>query len=194
MEKGITYVGLDVHKRGIAISVRWPGGQEPERRTIANEPRAVGRFVRWIKREATGPIRCAYEAGPCGYELQRRLLAEGIDCQVIAPSLIPRKPGERIKTDTRDARKLAELLEGGLLTETGLPRSSTTLRKRRKGQPARVIALADRAHQRAALESAPSRRSAVMRLCPRQPADIRVTRRRSDLVPSTFPLDRKEEA
>jgi len=43
MEKGITYVGLDVHKRGIAISVRWPGGQEPERRTIANEPRAVGR-------------------------------------------------------------------------------------------------------------------------------------------------------
>ena len=121
MEKGTTYVGLDVHKRGIAISVRWPGGQEPERRSIANEPRAVGRFVRWIKREATGPIRCAYEAGPCGYELQRKLLAEGIDCQVIAPSLIPRKPGERIKTDTRDARKLAELLEGGLLTEVHPP-------------------------------------------------------------------------
>jgi transposase len=121
MEQGTTYVGLDVHKRGIAISVRWPGGGEAEQRTIPNEPRAVGRWIRKMKRESPGPIRCAYEAGPCGYELQRKLLADGIDCQVIAPSLIPRKPGERIKTDRRDARKLAELLEGGLLTQIQTP-------------------------------------------------------------------------
>jgi transposase len=121
MQKGTTYVGLDVHKRAIAITVRWPGSGEPETRRIAHEPRAVGRWVRRMKREAPGPIRCAYEAGPCGYELQRRLFAEGIDCQVIAPSLIPRKPGERIKTDRRDASKLAELLEGGLLTEVHPP-------------------------------------------------------------------------
>jgi transposase len=121
MEQGTTYVGLDVHKRAIAISVRWPGGGESETRTIPNEPRAVRRWVRRMKREAPGPIRCAYEAGPCGYELQRQLLADGIGCQVIAPSLVPRKPGDRIKTDHRDARKLAELLEGGLLTEVHPP-------------------------------------------------------------------------
>jgi transposase len=74
-----------------------------------------------MKRESPGPIRCAYEAGPCGYALQRKLLADRIDCRVIAPSLIPRKPGERIKTDRRDARKLGELLAGGLLTEVHPP-------------------------------------------------------------------------
>jgi len=121
MEKGTTYVGLDVHKRAIAISVRWPGGREAEQRTIPNEPRAVARWIRKMKREIPGPIHCAYEAGPCGYGLQRQLQAEGIGCQVIAPSLIPRKPGERIKTDRRDARKLAELLEGALLTEVHPP-------------------------------------------------------------------------
>lgn len=121
MKKGTTYVGMDVHKRSIAVAVRWPGGGEAEVRTLPNEPRAVGRWVRRMKREAPGPIRCAYEAGPCGYSLQRQLWAEEIDCQVIAPSLIPRKPGERIKTDRRDARKLAEYLEGGLLTEVHPP-------------------------------------------------------------------------
>jgi transposase len=121
MKKGTTYVGLDVHKRTIAISVRWPGVAEPEERVIPHEPRAVRRWVRRMKREAEGPIRCAYEAGPCGYGLQRELLSEGLECQVIAPSLIPRKPGERIKTDRRDARKLGELLQGGQLTEVHAP-------------------------------------------------------------------------
>lgn len=121
MEKGTTYVGLDVHKRSIAISVRWPGVAEPEGRSIPHEPRALKRWARRMKREAPGPLRCAYEAGPCGYELQRQLLAEGVECQVIAPSLIPRKPGERIKTDRRDARKLAELLAGGQLTAVHPP-------------------------------------------------------------------------
>lgn len=121
MKKGTTYVGMDVHKRSIAVAVRWPGGGEVEVRTLPNEPRAVGRWARRMKREVLGPIRCAYEAGPCGYSLQRQLWAEGIECQVIAPSLIPRKPGERIKTDRRDARKLAEYLQGGLLTEVHPP-------------------------------------------------------------------------
>jgi transposase len=121
MEKDTTHVGLDVHKRSIAISVRWPGVVEPEERTIPHETRAVGRWVRRMKREARGRILCAYEAGPCGYGLQRALLAEGLDCQVIAPSLIPRKPGERVKTDRRDARKLGELLAGGQLTEVHPP-------------------------------------------------------------------------
>jgi transposase len=64
---------------------------------------------------------CVYEAGPCGYELQRRLESEGLSTQVIAPTLIPRKPGERIKTDRRDARKLAEFSRAGTLTEVRPP-------------------------------------------------------------------------
>ena len=64
---------------------------------------------------------CAYEAGACGYALQRQLEGLGIPCQVVAPSLVPRKPGERIKTDRRDARKLAEYLAGGHLTPVHPP-------------------------------------------------------------------------
>lgn len=120
MEKGTTYVGMDVHKRSIALALRDPSGTLSEQ-TIPHEPRAILRWVRKVKREAPGPIRCAYEAGPTGYGLQRQLQGEGLECAVIAPSLIPRKPGERIKTDRRDARKLAELLEGGLLTEVHSP-------------------------------------------------------------------------
>ena len=62
-----------------------------------------------------------YEAGPCGYGLYRQLLALGHDCQVVAPSLIPKKPGERIKTDRRDARKLAQALRSGDLTAVEVP-------------------------------------------------------------------------
>ena len=62
-----------------------------------------------------------YEAGPCGYALQRQVTTPRVSCQVIAPALIPRKPGERIKTNRRDARKLAELLRAGLLTEVRPP-------------------------------------------------------------------------
>lgn len=120
MDEGTTYVGMDVHKRTIAVAVRFPDGGFDER-TVPHETRAVNRLVRKWKREAPGEIRCAYEAGPCGYGLQRDLKDKGVDCQVIAPSLIPRKPGERIKTDRRDARMLAELLEGGLLTEVHPP-------------------------------------------------------------------------
>jgi transposase len=121
MEQGITYVGLDVSKRTIAIAVRWPGRREPEERTIPNEPRAVARWAKKLQREARGPVVCAYEAGPTGYALQRQLQGLGLGCRVVAPSLIPRKPGERVKTDRRDARKLAELLAGGLLTEVHPP-------------------------------------------------------------------------
>ena len=79
------------------------------------------RLVRKLEREAPGPVRVCYEAGPCGYALQRQMTTARVTCQVIAPALIPRKPGERIKTNRRDARKLAELLRAGLLTEVRPP-------------------------------------------------------------------------
>src|SRR3954469_13747435 len=83
---------------------------------LANEPQAVRRLVRRLERDAPGPVRVFYEAGPCGYALQRQVTTSRVSCDVIAPALMPRKPGERVKTNRRDARKLAELGRAGLLT------------------------------------------------------------------------------
>jgi transposase len=90
---------------------------------VANESSALRRMVRKTVREGGGQVRFCYEAGVCGYALQRQIEAGGgaVSCIVVAPSLIPRKPGERIKTDRRDARRLAELLRAGLLTEVCPP-------------------------------------------------------------------------
>src|SRR5437016_13131280 len=89
--------------------------------TVPNEPTAVRRLVRKLERDAPGPVRCCYEAGPCGYALQRQVATARVSCQGIAPALIPRKPGERIKTNRRDARKLAELPRAGLMTAVRPP-------------------------------------------------------------------------
>lgn len=120
MEKATTHVGMDVHKKAIQVAMLTGSSQEWMEWTVANEPRSVRRLARKLKRQ-DGLVHCVYEAGPCGYALQRQLVGEGVECQVVAPSLIPVKPGERIKTDHRDARKLAELLRAGLLTEVHSP-------------------------------------------------------------------------
>ena len=119
---GITWVGLDAHKKSIHVSVLLPGREEALSWQEANEEGAVRRLARKLTREAPGEVRACYEAGPLGYALQRELEAQGVVCEVIAPSLIPIKPGERIKTDWRDAHKLAELLRGGFLTAVQPPR------------------------------------------------------------------------
>jgi transposase len=121
MSQGITYVGMDVHKKTINVALLVPGSDRALEWQLANESQAVRRLVKKLRSEAPGELLCCYEAGPCGYELQRQLQRLGVRCQVIAPSLIPVKPGERIKTDRRDARKLAELLRAGLLTEVQPP-------------------------------------------------------------------------
>jgi transposase len=114
-------VGIDAHKRELHVARFAPGTMTPETWTVPHEPRAVERLVRKLEREAGGPVECCYEAGPCGYALQRRLTRGPVRCTVIAPALIPRKPGERIKTDRRDARKLAELWRAGLLVAVAAP-------------------------------------------------------------------------
>jgi transposase len=119
--KGITWVGLDAHKKSIQVAVLVPGREAPLSWQEANEDGAVRRLARRLNREAVGEVRACYEAGPLGYVLQRELEAQGVVCEVVAPSLIPIKPGERIKTDWRDARKLAELLRSGLLTAVQPP-------------------------------------------------------------------------
>jgi transposase len=116
-----TYVGIDAHKKDLFIAMLVGEHATPVTWTVANEPNAIRRLVRKLEREAPGPVRTCYEAGPCGYALQRQMTTPRVRCQVIAPSLIPRKPGERIKTNRRDARKLADLLRAGLLTEVRPP-------------------------------------------------------------------------
>ena len=103
-----TDVGMDTSKKSIQVAMLLPGRREPVEWELANEPQAVKRLAKRLLREAVGELRVCYEAGPCGYTLQRQLRAAGVESIVVAPSLIPVKPGERIKTNRRDARKLAQ--------------------------------------------------------------------------------------
>ena len=114
-----TYVGLDVHAATITIALLEEHQEKPEIREIPNNPAAIRKAFKQIAKGRS--LRCCYEAGPCGYVLQRQLAAMGIDCQVVAPSLIPQKPGDRVKTDRRDAAKLARLLRSGDLTPITVP-------------------------------------------------------------------------
>ena len=117
------FIGLDVHKETIAVAVALPGRDEPQYRgEIAHEPKAIQKWLHRLSGEFDGALLLfCYEAGPCGYGLYRQLIVAGHDCQVVAPSLIPKKPGERIKTDRRDALKLARLLRAGDLTAVWVP-------------------------------------------------------------------------
>jgi transposase len=114
-------VGIDAHKKDLFIAMLVGDQATPVTWTVPNEPNAIRRLVRKLERDASGPVSVCYEAGPCGYALQRQMTTPRVTCQVIAPALIPRKPGERIKTNRRDARKLGELLRAGLLTEVRPP-------------------------------------------------------------------------
>lgn len=119
--ENVRFVGLDVHADSIAIAVAEPGRGEPAPlATIAHD---VPTLLRRLRR--LGKARCCYEAGPTGFGLQRALAAEGIDCVVVAPSLVPVRSGERVKTDRRDAVKLARFLRSGDLTEIHVPSAAT---------------------------------------------------------------------
>lgn len=96
-----TFVGMDVHQRSISLAILGPDG-ELFKDKIPPSAEAVRKVF-----ERLGPgVRACYEAGPAGYGLQRQLAELGVDCIVVAPSLIPRRPGRRVKTDQRDARSL----------------------------------------------------------------------------------------
>src|SRR4030043_1075162 len=114
------YVGLDVHKEKIMVAVAQANRRAPVYYgEIANTSEAIAKVVRKIAgQEDTG---FCYEAGPCGYGLYRQVTAMGYRCDVVAPSLIPKKSGTRVKTDRRDALALAGLYRAGELTPVWVP-------------------------------------------------------------------------
>ena len=116
----VRYIGLDVHRATIAVAIAEEEGAPSSYGSIANDPSAVRKLMTRLG----GPdfqLRVAYEAGPTGYALHRQLTKLGIECLVVAPSLIPRRPGDKVKTDRRDALKLAQWLRSGDLTPVWVP-------------------------------------------------------------------------
>lgn len=121
MKKFSKYVGLDVHKATIAVSVaESEGGEVRYHGEIANTPTAIEKLVRQL-RKSDAELSFCYEAGPCGYGIHRQLTDLGWACQVVAPSLIPKKAGDRVKTDRRDSLMLARLHRAGELTAVWVP-------------------------------------------------------------------------
>jgi transposase len=122
MKKIVKYVGLDVHKDSITIAIADQGrnGEVRIYGKIANNLNQIDKFVRKLTSK-NAQLHCVYEAGPCGYILYRHLTNKGIDCAVVAPALIPKKSGDRVKNDRRDATKLATLHRAGELTAVYVP-------------------------------------------------------------------------
>lgn len=117
------FVGLDTHKEFISVAHAASGGGTPPVFVgpIGSRKADVDKLVRKLQSKGSNLV-FAYEAGPTGYGLYRHLTAKGLECRVVAPSLIPKRPGDRIKTDRRDAVELARLLRSGDLTSIWVPR------------------------------------------------------------------------
>ena len=114
-----TIIAFDQHAATTVAAVLVPDQRVPALQSLTSDSPTILKFVRRLRPH--GPVRCCYEAGPCGFELQRALAADGVTCEVIAPGLIPRRAGDRIKTDRRDAAQLAILYRAGALTSIHVP-------------------------------------------------------------------------
>jgi len=116
------FVGLDVHKDSIAVAHAEAQRTDPPHfvGTIGTRQADIDKLIRRLQSKAAHPV-FVYEAGPCGYGLQRYLTRKGFECQVVAPSLIPKRPGDKVKTDRRDATELARLFRSGDLTPVYVP-------------------------------------------------------------------------
>jgi len=123
MPTRMRHVGLDVHAETIAVAVAEPDGGVRELGVIRHRPEAVRKLL--AKLGPAGQLRVCYEAGPTGYPLYWQLAALGVHCDVIAPSLVPTKAGDRVKTDRKDAARLARCYRAGDLTAIWVPDAAT---------------------------------------------------------------------
>ena len=149
MDKGIkVYVGLDVHKDTIAVAAA-QAGERTAARLIGQIAHDVPKLLKALARLGQpAEVHVVYEAGPTGYGLQRALAAKGYRCEVIAPSLIPKRPGERIKTDRRDSVRLAELSRAGELRAVTIPeRADESIRDLARAREDAVNARTQARHQ-----------------------------------------------
>ena len=117
--RNVRFVGLDVHAETIAVAIAEPSGEVRSLGTIPNRAESVGRLIKKLGKPEQ--LRACYEAGPTGYALYWQLSELGVKCEVVAPTLIPVKAGDRVKTDRRDAEKLARCYRGGDLTAVWVP-------------------------------------------------------------------------
>src|SRR4051812_39180564 len=115
----IRFIGLDVHAGTIAIAIAEPNGEVHSVGVIPNRLESIRKAM--AKLGPAKQLKACYEAGPTGYVLYWQLTQLGVSCEVIAPSLVPAKAGDRVKTDRRDAEKLARCYRNGDLTRSGFP-------------------------------------------------------------------------
>jgi transposase len=119
MKNKVRFLGLDVHAETIAVAIAEPDGEVRSLGTIANRAESIRKLVK--KLGSAEQLKACYEAGPTGYVLYWQLAELGVACEVIAPTLVPMKAGDRVKTDRRDAERLARSYRSGDLTAVWVP-------------------------------------------------------------------------
>ena len=136
MQEKVRFLGLEVHAETIAVAVAEPDGEVRSLGTISNRTESIRKMIRKL-----GPaekLRACYEAGPTGYVVYWQLAELGVQCAVVAPTLVPVKAGDRVKTDRRDAEKLARSYRSGELTAVWVPDEGTEARCELAKQPSRI--------------------------------------------------------
>ena len=128
-QAGTIHIGMDVHKETIALAVAHRNMVDDTASVdsigvIANTPQNLIKSIQRLEKAYSAQAKVVYEAGFCGFTIHRRLTELGVTCEVIAPSLIPKRRGDRVKTDRRDAMELARLHLAGLLTPVWIPDTS----------------------------------------------------------------------
>jgi transposase len=116
---GLIYLGMDTSKDKIAVGILHADAATPDVEMITNDEASIRRLIKRFPRPKQ--LRACYEAGPLGFELHRLLASMGVACEVIAPSLIPTAPGDRVKTDRRDCKRLPRLPRAGELVAIRVP-------------------------------------------------------------------------